>query len=183
MINLDWRDQHHPLTQWLGEDRKTHRVSFADLTEYRVRDKSRRVSRKVTEYSHILTEYLTEYISPSPLSPIWIFIFSPSFWSKTHRVHRVHSVAGFLTECWAHARAGWEPSDQSWTRDWCPCLHSHYYPAPLTQLHHYLTFIFSLHQLTLYFKCRWKSNRLRTCKCAGACMSLALPGQLVIESS
>ena len=50
----------NPLTQWLGEDRKTHRVGFADLTEYRVRDKSRRVSRKVTEYSHILTEYLTE---------------------------------------------------------------------------------------------------------------------------
>ena len=50
----------YPLTQWLGEDRKTHRVGFADLTEYRVRDKSRRVSRKVTEYSHILTEYLTE---------------------------------------------------------------------------------------------------------------------------
>ena len=52
----------HPLTQWLAEVRKTHRVGFADLTEYRVRDKSHRVSWKVTEYSHILTKYLTEFI-------------------------------------------------------------------------------------------------------------------------
>ena len=31
-------------------------------------------------------------------------------------------------------------------------------PAPLTQLHHYLTLIFSLHQLTLYFKVPMKEQ-------------------------
>ena len=50
----------YPLTQWPGEDQKTHWVGFADLTEYRVRYKSHRVSRKVIKYSYILTEYLTE---------------------------------------------------------------------------------------------------------------------------
>ena len=55
---ITWRDiPPDTVTRWR---QKTHRVSLADPTEYRVRDKYHRVSRKVTEYSHILTEYLTE---------------------------------------------------------------------------------------------------------------------------
>ena len=75
----------YPLTQWLGEERKTHRVSFADLTEYRVSEKSHRVSQKVTEYLHILAEYLTELFMKIDLVRSRFF-FSPSFWSETHRV-------------------------------------------------------------------------------------------------
>ena len=87
-----------PLTQWLGEDRKTHRVGFADLTEYRVCDKSCRVCRKVTEYLLILTEYLTELFH-------WVhrvrsrFLFSHRVFGRTlTEFTEFTRSAGFLTE-------------------------------------------------------------------------------------
>ena len=64
-----------------------------------------------TEYAINLAELVEKWPSIRIFSPrislsyFWKltesdldFIFSPSFWLETHRVHRVHSVAGFLTE-------------------------------------------------------------------------------------
>ena len=68
---------------------KTYWVSFTDLTEYRVREKSHRVCWRVTECSHILTE---------SKFAIEVLFFSPSVLSETHRltestaVHRVHCL-------------------------------------------------------------------------------------------
>ena len=59
---------------------KTYWVSFTDLTEYRVREKSHRVCWRVTECSHILTKS-TEFIKSR--------IFSPSSRSRYYFSHRV----------------------------------------------------------------------------------------------
>jgi len=60
-----------------------------------------------TEYATNLTELIKGWPSVRIFSPSYFtksivsgldYLFSPNFWSETHCLHRVHRVAGFLTE-------------------------------------------------------------------------------------